>query len=159
MSYIHVFPEIRTYVVPENIRTCACTCTCYTSIMNMLHKISPQTGPPTPSGVMVDGVNDTSVRVSWQTVDDADRYTVTFTTTTANKQQGLCIFDIHISRVSVDAPNTSASIGVGQMLAQYDTTMLRAYTTYYITVVAKSDVRGNSEDSEPVTVTTAQTST
>ena len=118
----------------------------------------PQTGPPTPSGVMVDGVNDTSVRVSWQAVDDADRYNVTFTKTTTNKQQGLCITDIHITRVSVDAPSISAGIGVGQMLAQDDTTMLRAYTTYSITVVAESDVRGSSEDSEPITVTTAQIS-
>ena len=106
----------------------------------------------------MDGVNDTSVTVSWQTVDDADRYTVTFTKKPGNMQQGLCITDIEIARVSVDAASTSASIGVGQMLAQYDTTMLRAYTTYSITVVAESDARGSSEDSEPVTVTTPQTS-
>ena len=107
---------------------------------------------------MVDDVNDTSVRVSWQAVDDADRYNVTFTKTTANKQQGLCKAVNHIACVSVDVPNTSASIGVGQMLAGNDTTMLRAYTTYSITVVAESDVRGSSEDSEPVNVTTPQTS-
>ena len=106
----------------------------------------------------MDGVNDTSVSVSWQTVDDADRYTVTFTKNQGNNQQGLCITDIHITHLSVDAPSTSASIGVGQMLARDDTTMLRAYTTYSITVVAESDVRGSSEDSEPVTVTTPQTS-
>ena len=91
-------------------------------------------------------------------MDGADRYTVTFTKTTGNRQQGLCIFDIHIASVSVDVPSTSASIGVGQMLALSDTTMLRAYTTYSITVVAESDVTGSSEDSEPVSVTTAQTS-
>ena len=114
--------------------------------------------PSTPLGVMEDGVDDTSVRVSWQTVDDADRYTVTFTTTTGNSQHGLCIFDIHRALVSVDAPSTSASIVVGQMVKLLDITMLRAYTTYSITVVAESDVRGSSEDSEPVTFTTAQTS-
>ena len=125
-----------------------------------IHVLSPHTGPPpaAPSGVMVDGVDDTSVRVTWGTVDDADRYTVTFTTTQGNIQQGLCIFNIHRATVSVDAPSTSASIGVGQMLARDDTTMLRAYTTYSITVVAESDVSGSSEDSEPVTFTTAQTS-
>ena len=106
----------------------------------------------------MDGVDDTSVTVSWGTVDDADRYTVTFTTTQGNSQQGLCIFDIHRARVSVDASSTSASIGVGQMLAADDTTMLRVYTTYSITVVAESDVTGSSEDSEPVTITTTQTS-
>ena len=106
----------------------------------------------------MDGVDDTSVRVSWGAVDDADRYTVTFTKTTGNSQQGLCITNIHRALVSVDAPSTSASIGVGQMLAVDDTTLLRAYTTYSITVVAESDVTGSSEDSEPDTVTTAQTS-
>ena len=122
--------------------------------------LSPHTGSPpsAPSGVMVDGEDDTSVRVSWGAVDDADRYTVAFTTTTGNSQQGLCVTDFHRATVSVDAPSTSASIGVGQMLAGDDTTMLRAYTTYSITVVAKSDVTGSSGDSEPVTVTTAQTS-
>ena len=119
---------------------------------------SRHTGPPAPSGVMVDGVDDTSVRVSWQTVDDADRYTVTFTKTTGNSQQGLCSFDNHSAHVSVVAPSTSASIGVGQMLAQHDTTMLRAYTTYTITVVVESDAGSSSENSEPVRVTTAQTS-
>ena len=118
----------------------------------------PQTGPPTPSGVMVDDVDDTSVSVSWQAVDDADRYTVTFIKKLGNNQQGLCITDIHIARLSVDAPSTSAGIGVGQMLAHDDTTMLRAYTTYSITVVTESDLRGSSEDSEPVTVITPQTS-
>ena len=85
--------------------------------------------------------------------------TVTFTKTrTTSTQQGLCIPDGHVVSVSVDAPSTSASIGVGQMLAGDDITMLRAYTTYSITVVAESDVRGSSEGSEPITITTAQTS-
>ena len=124
-----------------------------------IHVLSPHTGPPAaPSGVMVDGVNDTSVAVSWGAVDDADRYTVTFTKTIGDDQEGLCLPATHLARVSVDAPNTSASIGVGQMLAGDDPTMLRAYTTYSITVVAESDVTGSSEDSEPVTVTTEQTS-
>ena len=107
---------------------------------------------------MVDGVDDTSVRVVWRAVDDADRYTVTFSTTQGNSQQGLCIFNTHRVLVSLDASSTSASIGVGQMVELLDITMLRAYTTYSITVVAESDLKGTSEDSEPVTVTTAQTS-
>ena len=107
---------------------------------------------------MVGGVDHTSVRVSWGTVDDADRYTVTFTKTTGNNQQGLCNFDNHGAHVSVDDPSTSTSIGVGQMLNIRDTTMLRAYTTYSITVAAESDVKGTSEDSESVIFTTAQKS-
>ena len=119
----------------------------------------PPTGSPSaPSGVMVDGVDDTSVRVSWGAVDGADRYTVTFTKTKGDAQTGVCAGATHIARVSVDAPNTSASIGMGQMPAPGDRTMLRAYTTYSITVVAVNDVTGNSEGSEPVTVTTAQIS-
>ena len=111
---------------------------------------------------MVDGVDDTSVTVSWGTVDDADRYTVTLTKTrTTSTQQGLCIPDGHV--VTVEAPSTStsrtsASIGVGEMLAEDDTTMLRAYTTYSITVVAVNDVTGSSGDSVAITVTTTQTS-
>ena len=103
------------------------------------------------------GVNDTSVRVVWRAVDDADRYIVTFSTTHGNRQQGLCIFNFHRVTVSVEAPNISASIGVGQMLTLLDTTMLRAYTTYSITVAAENDA-GSSEESEATTVTTAQTS-
>ena len=118
------------------------------------HTVNPLAAP---SGVMVSVVDDTSVRVSWQTVDVADRYTVTFSTTTGNSQQGLCAVYFHIARVSVNAPSTSASIGVGQMLDEHDTTMLRAYTTYRITVVSESNARSSSEPSNPVTVTTAQT--
>ena len=122
--------------------------------------MSPTTAlpPAAPSGVRVDGVDDTSVTVSWGAVDDADRYTVTFTkTTTMETQQGVCIPAVHVVSVSVDAPSTSTSVGVGQMLAADDTTMLRAYTTYSITVVAVNG-SGSSEDSDDIPVTTTQTS-
>ena len=120
----------------------------------------PPTEPPpaAPSGVVVDGVDDTSVTVSWGTVDDADRYTVTFTTTKGDDQEGLCLPATHRASVSVDATSTSVSIGVGQVLAQDGTTMLRAYTTYSITVVAESDMTGSSGNSEPIIFTTAQKS-
>ena len=120
---------------------------------------SSEPPPAAPSGVMVDGVDDTSVRVSWGTVDGADRHTVTFTkTTTTSTQQGVCITAEHVVSVLVDAPTTSTSISVGHMLAGDDTTMLRAYTTYSITVVAVNDVTGSSEDSEAISVTTTQIS-
>ena len=72
-----------------------------TFFLNTVHPL------PAPSGVMVDGVDDISVRVSWQTVDDADRYTVTFTKTTGNSQQGLCVLDNHRAHVSVNVPSIS----------------------------------------------------
>ena len=118
--------------------------------------LHPEPPPAAPSGVMVVGVDDTSVRVSWQPVDDAVRYTVTFTKTRGNEQEGVCRDAHHMVQVSINAPHTSASIGVGQMLNEDDTTMLRAYTTYAITMVAVNDAGGRSEASEPITATTAQ---
>ena len=117
----------------------------------------PHTEPPPapPAGLRVTDSDDTSVTVSWGAVSDADRYTVTFRQASGADQQGLCS---GAHRVSVDVLSTSASVGVGQMLAVDDTTMLRAYTTYSITVVAVSNLTGSSEDSEAIAVTTAQTS-
>ena len=75
----------------------------------LTHHTEPS--PAAPSGVMVDGVDATSVGVSWQTMDDADGYTVTFTKILGDDQEGLCIFDDHVTTVSVDASSTSASVG------------------------------------------------
>ena len=110
-----------------------------------------------PAGVMVDDVGDTSVTVSWGAVSDAQIYSVTFTQASGGDQRGLCTAGSH--KASVDAPSTSASIGVGQMLDGDDATMLRAYTTYSITVVAVSDERINSGNSQPITHTTVQIGT
>ena len=92
-----------------------------------------------------------SVRVSWQTVEEADTYTVTFTQTMGDEQQGLCTSSSH--SVSVETSNPNFDIA-----GEGDDDMLRAFTTYSITVTAES-VSGNSMDSQPVTITTAQTST
>ena len=91
-----------------------------------------------------------SVQVSWQAVEGADMYTVTFTQTMGNEQQGLCSAS---HSVSVSTEGSSLSVVVGE------DDMLRAFTTYSITVVAVSAVLGTSGDSQPVTVTTEQTST
>ena len=104
----------------------------------------------------MDSVDDTSVRVSWRAVDDADRYTATFTKTLGNNQEGPCISNAYTANVSVDAPSVSITIAVGEGLAHDDAILLRAYTTYSITVVAVSDVTGSSEDSVAIPVTTAQ---
>ena len=101
-----------------------------------------------PEGVSVSEVQPHSVRVSWQTVEGADTYTVTFTQTMGDQQQGLCS-DSH--SVSVSTEGSSLNVVVG------DDEMLRAFTTYSITVTALSDAC-NSGDSQPVTVTTTQTS-
>ena len=76
-------------------------------------------------------VESTSVRVSWQAVENADRYTVTLSQTMGDDQLGLCREDSHT--VSVDTSSLSVVVG------QTDDDMLRAYTTYSITVVAESD--------------------
>ena len=114
----------------------------------------PPTVPPleAPSGVTVSARKSTSVQVSWQAVENADRYTVTLTKTEGASQLGLCPSSSHT--VSVDT--TSLSVVVGEN----DDNMLRAYTTYSITVVAESDVwpSGSSTGSETIMFTTTQTS-
>ena len=102
----------------------------------------------------VSGEQSTTIRVSWEAVEDADRYTVTFTQTRGEDQLGLCTSDYHTA--TVPANTTSASITVGQDVE--DGGQLRAYTTYSITVVAVSDIGNSSGDSDPTTVTTTQTS-
>ena len=91
-----------------------------------------------------------SVRVSWQAVEGADTYTVTFTQTVGTEQEGLCSAS-HSGSVETVNGLTVVIMGEGDE-------MLRAFTTYSITVAAVSAVLGSSEDSQPVTVTTAQTS-
>ena len=91
-----------------------------------------------------------SVRVSWQAVEGADTYTVTFTQIMGDEQQGLCSAS-HSGSVSTEGSSLSVVVGEGD-------DMLRAFTTYSITVAAVSAVLGSSEDSQPVTVTTAQIS-
>ena len=132
---------------------CACIHVCSYMYVATCHTYNTV---PSPASVMVDNEDGPSVRVSWQAVDGADRYTVK--ARTADNQEGLCDNADHNVRVSVDAPSISAKIAVQKMLTQENTTTLRAYTTYSITVVAENDMWGSSRDSEPLTVTTAQTS-
>ena len=91
-----------------------------------------------------------SVRVSWQAVEGADTYTVRFSQTTGEQQQGLCSSS-HSGSVEIVNGLTVVIMGEGD-------DMLRAFTTYSITVAVVSAVLGSSGDSQPVTVTTAQTS-
>ena len=114
-------------------------------------------GPPpdTPMNVIAVNVGTTSVSVSWDAVNNADRYTVTFTRATGDEQQGTCIEATHTASVTVDAPSTTASIDIGQDVESSVTNMLRAYSTYFITVVAVND-GGNSDDSDQISILTSQ---
>ena len=120
-------------------------------IRSLAHNTNTHTVIPSsavPVGVSVSEVQPHSVRVSWQAVEGADTYTVTFTHTMGDQQLRLCS-STHSGSVSTEGPSLSVVVGEGDIL--------RAFTTYSITVTALSDVC-NSGDSQPVTVTTAQTS-
>ena len=111
--------------------------------------------PGTPQDVKVVNVESASVRVTWQSVEDADSYIVTFIQATGDHQLGLCSAP-HTATVSVRG--LSASIDVGQDVVWSNSGILRAYTTYIITVVAANSVLGRSENSEPYQHTSTQTS-
>ena len=96
------------------------------------------------------------VTVSWRAVEDANRYTVIFSQVQGTTQQGLCPSGSHTASTTVDGV-TTASISVGEDVESTDD-MLRAYTTYAVTVEAVSDARGTSTPSDGGTVTTPQTS-
>ena len=102
-----------------------------------------------PESVSESEIQPHSVRVSWQAVEGADTYTVTFTQTMGDQQLGLCS-DSHSGSVETVNSLTVVIMGEGD-------DMLRAFTTYSITVAAVSAVLGNGEYSQPMIVTTAQT--
>ena len=99
-----------------------------------------------------------SVTVSWGAVEDTDRYTVTLSQVQGTDQQGLCPNDYHTASLIVEAPSTTVSIAVGEVVHYTATDMLRAFTTYEVTVEAVSDVGGTSLPSETRRVLTPQTS-
>ena len=117
------------------------------------------TAPPdTPEGV--EATPETaSVTVSWQTVDDADRYIVTFSKVEGTGQQGLCPTDSHTVSLTVDGgSSTTLSIAVvAGGVESTGTDTLKAYTTYEVTVTAVSNRRGNSQPSTADEVTSPQT--
>ena len=115
-------------------------------------------GPPdTPNGVIAAAESDSSVRVYWQTVDDADRYIVTFFQVQGT--DGLqCHCDSHTASLTVDGSSTTVSIAVAGDVESTVTDMLRAYTTYEVTVTAVSDRRGTSQPSTVTELQTPQTS-
>ena len=113
------------------------------------------TAPDTPK-VVLTTVESSPVTVSWGAVEDADRYTVTFSLAQGPNQGGLCPTDSHTATLTVDVPSTTVSIAVGGDVGSTVTDELRAYTTYEVTVNAVSDVRGTSRPSETRRVLTPQ---
>ena len=84
---------------------------------------------------------------------------LTATLLLSHKQQDLISVlytGYHMAAETVDTCN--ASIDIGQAVETNVTDMLRAYTTYFITVVATNGTGFNSGDSDPVQHTTPQTS-
>ena len=108
-----------------------------------------------PKGVKVENVRSPlSVIASWQAVAGAGIYIVTFRKVMGSPQVGLCKTAFHEANVSVAGLN--ASIAVGEHVKPNVTTMLRAYTTYSVTVVAENDIFGVSKSSFPISITTVQ---
>ena len=113
--------------------------------------------PGSPENVTIEVAKNASVRVLWEAVEDADYYTVSFSQAVGDYQEGLCRDDPHSANVTV-FNTTTVTILFIEDLASNETSMLRAYTTYSVTVVAFSDVWGRTVGSEAVTFTTPQTS-
>ena len=112
--------------------------------------------PDYPRGVET-ALEPVSVRVSWEAVDNADSYTVTFSQAQGINQEGLCPNDYHTTSLIVSAPTTTVSIPVGGDVESAVTDMLRAFTTYEVAVKAFSYI-GTGAPSESTTVLTQQTS-
>lgn len=99
---------------------------------------------------MVD-IKPTIVHVSWERVNDAVMYKVMFKRGRGDEQQGGCSRSPH--SVVVNASTVSVSIVIGQNVVSND--MLRAYSTYFITVVAVNST-GGEQCSEPESIFTPQ---
>ena len=92
-------------------------------------------------------VEPTSVRVSWQAAENADRYNITLSKI---QGQGQCPSDSH----TVSVVTSHLSVVVGQTAED----ILRPHTLYSITVRSVNNTLGSSQPSHPVTFATNQTS-
>ena len=104
--------------------------------------------------VVANSDTTSAVRVSWQAVEDADYYTVSFSAAVGDDQKGLCTDDYHSASVTTNV--STASIDVGDDVDSNETSLLRAYTTYSVTVVAFSNVWGRTVGSETTMFTVYQ---
>ena len=130
------------------LRLSTCTFIINPNTSSNTNTVAPLRHPGSPKGVVVDGSGSTSVRVSWEAVEDADYYTVSFSAALR-----LCRVDSHfVSVTAVDVPTTSITVGEG--VGSNDTSSLRAYSTHLVTVVAFSDKWGKTVGSEATRLTT-----
>ena len=100
--------------------------------------------------VVADSDTTSAVRVSWQAVEDADYYTVSFSAAVGDDQEGLCTNNYHSTSLTVNV--STASIAVGEDVDSNETSLLRVYTTYSVTVVAFSSVWGRGSATTMFTV-------
>ena len=100
--------------------------------------------------VITDSDTTSAVRVSWQAVEDADYYTVSFSAAVGDDQEGLCTDDYHSTSLTVNV--STASIAVGEDVDSNETSLLRVYTTYSVTVVAFSSEWGRANATTMFTV-------
>ena len=103
---------------------------------------------------MVDDSERSSVRVSWQPVEGADYYKVSFRAAVGADQEGLCRDDSHSASLTVDA--YTATIAVEEDVETDESSILRAYTTYLITVEAFCDTDDMVSRSTSIKFTTQQ---
>ena len=109
--------------------------------------------PDPPSNVRVTNIQPHSVDLMWDTQSGVASYTVQYTKTQGHSQHGECKSETHSGSVSTTDASTNITVqGSGN-------DMLRAFTTYSITVTAASvtSLLGSSAPSTAVVVTTAQT--
>ena len=158
-TYVFSVEVITSNQLPGESEEMTITLGEWLQLVHSHHSLSPSlstTAPDTPEGVEATP-ESASVRVSWQTVDDADRYIVTFSQVQGT--DGLqCHSDSHTASLTVDGgSSTTVSIAVAGDVESTVTDMLRAYTRYRFNVTAVSDRRGTSQPSTAVDVLTPQT--
>ena len=119
-------------------------CTVYCTVCG-LYQLPTHSGGP--RDIVASDVEPTSVRVSWQAAENADRYNVTLS---IMQGKGIC----HQTSHTVSVVTSDLSVVIGQTAED----MLRPYTTYSVTVGAENDTLENTEYGFPVSFTTKQSS-
>ena len=111
---------------------------------------------------MGEGEDPLTVTVSWEPVENAERYRVTFSHLKGDEQQGPCGKSTHRASLRVNSiqgqgGRVAGTIPVGTNVEMRVTNMLRAFATYSVVVEAESDALGTGAQSETLVFTTAQT--